>query len=303
MIIRSATQKTGGVFPNIDVIVSVLCSLHKTSAPLKPPSNGQSERYVATLKQSLTAMQKNMKRDIRARIDLVLPDVKSMAQDRLREDQFADTLAAEDWENSPNIQHGESAENPSSEELNKELESSSVPKMPSTDVSRPVATQSSAPSPERNFFYPSSIRGCDLLFISRITDSSAPSSGQTFFNHLPSVDAVCSSSPHLLSVSPFIRTDFLNHSIRGCASAVHLLASLISQPLHQDRLSFNHLPSVDAVCSSSPASLISQPLHQDRLSFNHLPSVDAVCSSSTNTTLQAVSSSAACCHPDSCSFS
>ncbi|GFX14565.1 transposon Tf2-6 polyprotein [Trichonephila clavipes] len=31
---------------------------HKTSAPLKPSSNGQAERYVATLKQSLRAMHK-----------------------------------------------------------------------------------------------------------------------------------------------------------------------------------------------------------------------------------------------------
>ncbi|GBL78641.1 hypothetical protein AVEN_65219-1 [Araneus ventricosus] len=31
---------------------------HKTNAPFKPSSNGQAERYVATLKQSLRAMQK-----------------------------------------------------------------------------------------------------------------------------------------------------------------------------------------------------------------------------------------------------
>ncbi|GFR02763.1 uncharacterized protein K02A2.6 [Trichonephila clavata] len=31
---------------------------HKTSAPFKPSSNGQAERYVATLKQSLRAMHK-----------------------------------------------------------------------------------------------------------------------------------------------------------------------------------------------------------------------------------------------------
>ncbi|GFW19488.1 hypothetical protein TNCV_1603821 [Trichonephila clavipes] len=51
--------------------------------------------------------------------------------------------AAEDRGNSPNIQHGEAAENPSSEDLSKELGSSSVPKMPSTDAARPDATQSS----------------------------------------------------------------------------------------------------------------------------------------------------------------
>ncbi|GFU84197.1 uncharacterized protein K02A2.6 [Trichonephila clavipes] len=81
---------------------------HKTSAPFKPSSNGQAERYVATLKQSLRAMHKYegtiqqklstflmqyrkapnvtttlspamlfLKRDIRTRIDLLLPELKT----------------------------------------------------------------------------------------------------------------------------------------------------------------------------------------------------------------------------------
>ncbi|GFU84690.1 uncharacterized protein K02A2.6, partial [Trichonephila clavipes] len=84
---------------------------HKTSAPFKPSSNGQAERYVATLKQSLRAMHKYedtiqqklstflmqyrkapnvtttlspamlfLKRDIRTRIDLLLPELKTKIQ-------------------------------------------------------------------------------------------------------------------------------------------------------------------------------------------------------------------------------
>ncbi|GFQ70138.1 uncharacterized protein K02A2.6 [Trichonephila clavata] len=94
---------------------------HKTSAPFKPSSNGQAELYVATLKQSLRAMHKYiydgtiqhklstflmqyrkapnattthspailfLKRDIRTRIDLFLPELKTKIQDKLRRDNF-----------------------------------------------------------------------------------------------------------------------------------------------------------------------------------------------------------------------
>jgi hypothetical protein len=88
---------------------------HKTSAPFKPSSNGQAERYVYTLKQALRAMQHYagslsqklstfllqyrkapnittmhspamlfLKRDIRTRINLLLPDLKSRVQEKLR---------------------------------------------------------------------------------------------------------------------------------------------------------------------------------------------------------------------------
>ncbi|GBM32207.1 Uncharacterized protein K02A2.6 [Araneus ventricosus] len=87
---------------------------YKTSAPFKPSSNGQAERYAATLKQSLRAMQNYegsiqqklstfllqyrkapnattthspamlfLKREIRTRIDLLLPELKSRVQDRI----------------------------------------------------------------------------------------------------------------------------------------------------------------------------------------------------------------------------
>ncbi|GBM07216.1 Uncharacterized protein K02A2.6 [Araneus ventricosus] len=92
---------------------------HKTFAPFKPSSNGQAERYVATLKQSLRAMQKYegsiqqklstfllqyrkapnattthspamlfLKREIRTRIDLLLPELRSRVQDRKRKGVF-----------------------------------------------------------------------------------------------------------------------------------------------------------------------------------------------------------------------
>ncbi|GBM87345.1 Uncharacterized protein K02A2.6 [Araneus ventricosus] len=92
---------------------------HKTSASFKPSSNGQTERYVATLKQSLRAMQKYegsiqqklstfllqyrkapnattthspamlfLKREIRTRIDLLLPELKSSVRDRIRKGVF-----------------------------------------------------------------------------------------------------------------------------------------------------------------------------------------------------------------------
>ncbi|GFY21102.1 uncharacterized protein K02A2.6 [Trichonephila clavipes] len=53
---------------------------HKTSAPFKPSSNGQAERYVATLKQSLRAMHKYE--------DLLLPELKTKILDKLRRDNF-----------------------------------------------------------------------------------------------------------------------------------------------------------------------------------------------------------------------
>ncbi|GFW42104.1 transposon Tf2-9 polyprotein [Trichonephila clavipes] len=91
----------------------------KTGAPFKPSSNGQAERYVATLKQSLRAMHKYegtirqklstflmqyrkapnvtttlspamlfLKIDIRTRIDLLLSELKTKIQDKLRRDNF-----------------------------------------------------------------------------------------------------------------------------------------------------------------------------------------------------------------------
>ncbi|GFQ97795.1 uncharacterized protein K02A2.6 [Trichonephila clavata] len=170
---------------------------HKTSAPFKPSSNGQAERYVATLKQSLRAMHKYirspamlfLKRDIRTRIDLLLPELKTKIQDKLRRDNFefrdrkfdvgdrvvvrvyraANTRwkfgtivnqdgvlhyiidvqgtlrfpSAEVRENNSDIQHAETAED-ISKDPNKELGSSSVPGVPSTDVVVPDLSQSSA---------------------------------------------------------------------------------------------------------------------------------------------------------------
>ncbi|GFW38676.1 uncharacterized protein K02A2.6 [Trichonephila clavipes] len=185
---------------------------HKTSAPFKPSSNGQAERYVATLKQSLRAMHKY--EDIRTRIDLLLPELKTKIQDKLRRDNFefrdrkfdvGDRVAvrvyraantrwkfgtivnqdgvlhyiidvqgtlmrrhvdqirpvgdkvqeniiplmhqrfpsSEIRENNSNIQHAETAED-ISKDRNKELGSSSVQGVPSTDVAVPDLSQSSA---------------------------------------------------------------------------------------------------------------------------------------------------------------
>lgn len=92
---------------------------HKTCAPFKPSSNGQAERYVYTVKQSLRAMQNypgnikqklstflmsyrkapNMttmtspsmlflKREIRTRLDLIVPDLKSRVEQQIRKDQY-----------------------------------------------------------------------------------------------------------------------------------------------------------------------------------------------------------------------
>lgn len=93
---------------------------HKTCAPFKPSSNGQAERYVYTLKQSLRAMQNyagnirqkvstflmqyrkapNMttmsspamlflNRDIRTRIDLVFPDLVGRVQEKVRKNTYS----------------------------------------------------------------------------------------------------------------------------------------------------------------------------------------------------------------------
>ncbi|GFY16225.1 uncharacterized protein K02A2.6 [Trichonephila clavipes] len=218
---------------------------HKTSVPFKPSSNGQAERYVATLKQSLRSMHKYegtiqqklstflmqyrkapnvtttlspamlfLKRDIRTRIDLLLPELKTKIQDKLRRDNFefrdrkfdlGDRVAvrvyraantrwkfgtivnqdgvlhyiidvqgtlvrrhvdqirsvgdkvqeniiplmhqrfpsSEVRENNSNIEHAETAED-ISKDRNKELGSSSVQGVPSTDVAVPDLSQSSA---------------------------------------------------------------------------------------------------------------------------------------------------------------
>ncbi|GFR14640.1 uncharacterized protein K02A2.6 [Trichonephila clavata] len=129
-----------------------------------------------------------LKRDIRTRIDLLLPELKTKIQDKLRRDNFefrdrkfdvGDRVAvrvyraantrwkfgtivnqdgvlyyiidvqgtlrfpsAEVRENS-NMQHAETAED-ISKDLNKELDSSSVQGVPSTDVAVPDLSQSSA---------------------------------------------------------------------------------------------------------------------------------------------------------------
>ncbi|GFV58448.1 uncharacterized protein K02A2.6 [Trichonephila clavipes] len=205
---------------------------HKTNAPFKPSSNGQEERYVATLKQSLRAMHKFegtiqqklstflmqyrkapnvtttlstamlfLKRDIRTRIDLLLPELKTKIQDKLRRDNFelrdrkfdvGDRVAVRVYRTANtrwkfgtivnqdgvlhyiiDVQgtlvrrhvdqirpHAETADN-ISKDLNKELGSSSVQGVPSTDVAVPDLSQSSAketdsetrspPAPDRPF--------------------------------------------------------------------------------------------------------------------------------------------------------
>ncbi|XP_035218045.1 uncharacterized protein K02A2.6-like [Stegodyphus dumicola] len=92
---------------------------HKTCAPFKPASNGQAERYVYTVKQALRAMQgypgnikqklaiflmnyrkaPNMttllspamlflKREIRTRIDLVVPNLRRRVEERIRRNTY-----------------------------------------------------------------------------------------------------------------------------------------------------------------------------------------------------------------------
>ncbi|GFW11974.1 uncharacterized protein K02A2.6 [Trichonephila clavipes] len=60
---------------------------HKTSAPFKPSSNGQAERYVATLKQSLRAMHK-YEGTIRQKLSTFLMQYRKAPNDKLRRDNF-----------------------------------------------------------------------------------------------------------------------------------------------------------------------------------------------------------------------
>ncbi|GFW05027.1 uncharacterized protein K02A2.6 [Trichonephila clavipes] len=186
---------------------------HKTSAPFKPSSNGQAERYVATLKQSLRAMHK-YEGTIQQKLSTFLMQYRKAPNDKLRRDNFefrdrkfdvGDRVAvrvyraantrwkfgtivnqdgvlhyiidvqgtlvrrhvdqirpvgdkvqeniiplmhqrfpsSEVRENNSNIQHAETAED-ISKDLNKELGSSSVQGVPSTDVAVPDLSQSSA---------------------------------------------------------------------------------------------------------------------------------------------------------------
>ncbi|GFQ94538.1 uncharacterized protein K02A2.6 [Trichonephila clavata] len=109
---------------------------HKTSAPFKPSNNGQAERYVVTLKLSLRAMQKY---EVRRHVDQI-----RLVGDQVQENIFSIIHQrfplVEGRENNPNIQH---AENPS-RDMNKELGSSSVLEVLSTDVAVPDVPPSSA---------------------------------------------------------------------------------------------------------------------------------------------------------------
>ncbi|GFY01663.1 uncharacterized protein K02A2.6 [Trichonephila clavipes] len=161
---------------------------HKTSAPFKPSSNGQAECYVASLKQSLRAMHKYkgtiqqklstflmqyrkapnvtttlspallfLKRDIRTRIDLLLPELKTKIQDKLRRDNFefqdrkfdvGDQVANTRWKfdtivNQDGVLHY-IIDVQGTLDLNKELGSSSVQGVPSTEVAVPDLSQSLA---------------------------------------------------------------------------------------------------------------------------------------------------------------
>ncbi|GFW99387.1 uncharacterized protein K02A2.6 [Trichonephila clavipes] len=149
---------------------------HKTSAPFKPSSNGQAERYVATLKQSLRAMHKYEDRVavrvyraantrwkfgtivnqdgvlhyiidvqgtlVRRHVDQIRP-VGDKVQENIIPLMHQRFPSSEVRENNSNIQHAETAEN-ISKDLNKELGSSSVQGVPSTDVAVPDLSQSSA---------------------------------------------------------------------------------------------------------------------------------------------------------------
>ncbi|GFW38192.1 uncharacterized protein K02A2.6 [Trichonephila clavipes] len=182
---------------------------HKTSAPFKPSSIGQAERYVATLKQSLRAMHKYegtiqqklstflmqyrkapnvtttlspvMKFDVgdrvavrvyraantrwkfgtivnqdgvlhyiievqgtlvRRHVDQIRP-VGDKVQENIIPLMHQRFPSSEVRENNCNIQHAETAED-ISKDLNKELGSSSIQGVPSTDVAVPDLSQSSA---------------------------------------------------------------------------------------------------------------------------------------------------------------
>ncbi|GFV73500.1 uncharacterized protein K02A2.6 [Trichonephila clavipes] len=147
---------------------------HKTSAPFKPSSNGQAERYVATLKQSLRAMHKYevavrvyraantrwkfgtiVNQDgvlhyiidvqgtlVRRHVDQIRP-VGDRVQENIIPLMHQRFPSSEVRENNSNIQHAETAED-ISKDRNKELGSSSVQGVPSTDVAVPDLSQSSA---------------------------------------------------------------------------------------------------------------------------------------------------------------
>ncbi|GFS64842.1 uncharacterized protein K02A2.6 [Trichonephila clavipes] len=143
---------------------------HKTSVPFKPSSNGQAERYVATLKQSLRAMHKYevyraantrwkfgtiVNQDgvlhyiidvqgtlVRRHVDQIRP-VGDKVQENIIPLMHQRFPSSEVRENNSNIQHAETAED-ISKDRNKELGSSSVQGVPSTDVAVPDLSQSSA---------------------------------------------------------------------------------------------------------------------------------------------------------------
>ncbi|GFU78598.1 uncharacterized protein K02A2.6 [Trichonephila clavipes] len=156
---------------------------HKTSAPFKPSSNGQAERYVATLKQSLRAMHKYEDRKfdvgdrvavrvyraantrwkfgiivnqdgvlhyiidvqgtlVRRHVDQIRP-VGDKVQENIIPLMHQRFPSSEVRENNSNIQHAETAED-ISKDPNKELGSSSVQGVPSTDVAVQDLSQSSA---------------------------------------------------------------------------------------------------------------------------------------------------------------
>ncbi|GFW35303.1 uncharacterized protein K02A2.6 [Trichonephila clavipes] len=110
---------------------------HKTSAPFKPSSNGQAERYVATLRLSVQAMHKN-ESTIQQKLSIFLMQYRKAPN-------VTTTLspAIQFRENNSNIQHAETAGD-ISKDLNKELGSSSVQGVPSTEVAVPDLSQSSA---------------------------------------------------------------------------------------------------------------------------------------------------------------
>ncbi|GFU99203.1 uncharacterized protein K02A2.6 [Trichonephila clavipes] len=140
---------------------------HKTSAPFKPSSNGQAERYVATLKQSLRAMHKYEAANTRWKFGTIVNqdgvlhyiiDVQGTLVrrhvDQIRSvgDKVQENIiplmhqrfpSSEVRENNSNIKHAETAED-ISKDRNKELGSSSVQGVPSTDVAVPDLSQSSA---------------------------------------------------------------------------------------------------------------------------------------------------------------
>ncbi|GFU29188.1 uncharacterized protein K02A2.6 [Trichonephila clavipes] len=156
---------------------------HKTSAPFKPSSNGQAERYVATLKQSLRAMHK-YEGTIQQKLSTFLMQYRKAPNDKLLRDNFefrdrkfdvGDRVAVRvyraantRWKFGTIVNqdgvlhyiidvqgtlvrrhvdqirpHAETAED-ISKDLNKELGSSSVQGVPSTDVAVSDLSQSSA---------------------------------------------------------------------------------------------------------------------------------------------------------------